>query len=48
MGGESGETISPTIKSIRTMMDVFVTFNFWHIAKAKSKRPSGTAKSQSR
>jgi hypothetical protein len=36
-GGESAETTSPTIKSIRTMMDVFFTFNFWHIARAKSK-----------
>jgi hypothetical protein len=39
--GCSGETISPTIKSIRNMMDVFVTLKFWHICRFKSKPPCG-------
>ena len=30
-GGYSGETTSPTIKSIRNRMDVFFTIDFWHI-----------------
>jgi hypothetical protein len=29
-GGYSGEMTSPTIKSIRNNMDVFLTTEFWH------------------
>jgi hypothetical protein len=29
--GYSGETMSPTIKSTRNMIDVLVTLTFWHI-----------------
>jgi hypothetical protein len=39
--GYSGETISPTIKSMRKKMDVFVTLKFWHICRFKSKAPRG-------
>ncbi|MEA2895500.1 MAG: hypothetical protein QOJ84_1115 [Bradyrhizobium sp.] len=36
-GGYSGETTSPTIKSIRNRKDMFFTFDFWHTLPMQSK-----------